>query len=196
MRWTLPNILTLFRLCLLPVVLTLIWPSIQTRETVFWATVLYIVAGVLDVVDGYVARRTGQVTAFGKFLDPLVDKLFHLATLIALLQLPGAWVPAWVVIVVLSRELAITGLRAIASSEGLVIAAGAGGKAKTAFAVAGMCGLLIHYPYAVFAGWRSFVIDPHLIGLTFTYISVFFSVVSAFSYIRSFLRHSAALAPS
>jgi CDP-diacylglycerol--glycerol-3-phosphate 3-phosphatidyltransferase len=190
MRWTLPNILTVGRLALLPLVVGLIWPTVQTRGTVFWAAVLYIVAGVLDVVDGYVARRINQVTAIGKFLDPLADKLFHLITLVALMQLPGSWVPGWVVMVVLTRELMITGLRAIASSEGLVIAAGAGGKAKTTFAVAGMAGLLIHYPYAVWVGYRSFVIDPHLIGLTVTYISVAFSVVSGVAYIREFLRHA------
>ena len=67
------------------------------------------------------ARYLNQVTAFGKFLDPLADKLFYLVTLIALLQLPGPWIPPWVVMLVLTRELSITGLRGIAGSEGIVL---------------------------------------------------------------------------
>lgn len=196
MKWTLPNILTLARLSMLPAVVALIWPSVQTPSTAFWASMTYIGGGVLDVVDGHIARRTNQVTSLGKFLDPLADKLFHLITLIALLQLPGPWVPPWVVMVILARELAITGLRGIAVSEGIVIAAGEGGKVKTTFATAGMCGLLIHYPYAINAGFVHFILDAHLVGLWLTYISVVFSISSAFGYVRGFLRGSPAVQAS
>ena len=189
MHLTLPNFLTLFRFGLLPLVVGLMWPSVHSPRSMFWATIFYVVAGLLDVVDGYVARRIGQVTAFGKFLDPLVDKLFHLVTLIAMLQLPGQWVPAWLVMVIVTRELLVTGLRAIASSEGLVIDASVGGKAKTTFATAGMCGLLLHYPYAIHLGVDAWVIDPHSVGLLLTYISVLLSVLSAVAYLRGFLSH-------
>jgi CDP-diacylglycerol--glycerol-3-phosphate 3-phosphatidyltransferase len=187
--WTLPNLLTFFRLGLLPVVLWLIHPGLQTPARVFWASLVYVLAGVLDVLDGYLARRIGQVTSFGKFLDPLVDKLFHLLTLISMQQLPGLWVPTWVVMLVLIRELGVTGMRAMASTEGLVIAAGQGGKVKTTFAVAGMCALLIHYPYAVHVGWTSYVIDPYKIGMALTCISLFFSISSAWQYGRGFILH-------
>ena len=176
MRWNLPNLITLTRLGLLPVVLALILPGIETRETAFWAAMAYTFAGVLDMVDGAIARRTNQVTALGKFLDPLVDKLFHVITLVALLQLPGHWVPAWLVMIILARELAITGLRAIAMSEGIVIAAGEGGKMKTTYATAGMCALLVHYPYAIHLGFTSIVLNSYQFGLWLTYLSVAFSI--------------------
>src|SRR5437868_2223374 len=87
MRWTLPNTITLSRIATLPIVVALVWPGYETRETCFWASVIYAASGVLDIVDGALARRIGQVTVMGKFLDPLADKLFYLVTLIALLQL-------------------------------------------------------------------------------------------------------------
>lgn len=188
MNLNVPNMMTLARLMLLPVVVGLIWPGVETRHTAFWASIVYLVAGIMDVIDGAIARHMQQVTALGKFLDPLADKLFYLVTLIALLQLPGSWIPPWVVMVSLARELAITGLRGIAAGEGIVIAAGEGGKIKTTFATAGMCALLVHYPYAIHLGWISFVLDAHLLGLAFTFISVGFSLTSAVGYTWDFVR--------
>src|SRR5262245_39678270 len=120
--WNLPNMLTMARLGLLPIIVALVWPGLETRATCLWAGVLYASGGILDMADGWAARRFQQVTVLGKFLDPLADKLFHLVTLIALLQLPGPRVPPWVVMLFLARELAVTGLRGIAVSEGIVIA--------------------------------------------------------------------------
>jgi CDP-diacylglycerol--glycerol-3-phosphate 3-phosphatidyltransferase len=188
MKMNLPNIMTLARLAMLPVVLFLIWPGVETRETAFWSSMAYIFAGIFDVVDGALARYMNQVTAFGKFLDPLADKLFYLVTLLGLLQLPGPWVPPWVVMVILSRELAITGLRGIAVTEGIVIAAGEGGKVKTTFGTAGIAALLIHYPYVVDVGFTTFVLDCYRLGLWLTYVSVAFSILSAIGYIRGFVR--------
>jgi CDP-diacylglycerol--glycerol-3-phosphate 3-phosphatidyltransferase len=186
MKWNLPNILTMARLALLPVVLWQIWPPHVGPRHAFWAAMTYIFAGAFDMIDGYIARRTNQVTAFGQFLDPLADKLFYLVTLVALLQLPGVWVPAWVVMVAISRELAITGLRGIAVAEGIVIPAGSGGKVKTTFATAGMACLLFHYPYVIHLGFGDFVVDAHKAGVGLTYLSVFFSVTSAIGYVRGF----------
>ena len=188
MKLNIPNMLTLARLMLLPVVVALIWPGVETRHTAFWASIVYLVAGILDVIDGTIARHMKQVTALGQFLDPLADKLFYLVTLIALLQLPGPWVPPWVVMVSLARELAITGLRGIAAGEGIVIAAGEGGKIKTTFATAGMCALLVHYSYAIQLGWLSFVLDAYILGVAFTYISVAFSITSAVGYTWDFVQ--------
>lgn len=148
----------------------------------------YIFAGILDLVDGYLARRTNQVTAIGMFLDPLADKVFYLVTLVGLLQLPGPWVPPWIVMVVLVRELAVTGLRGIASAQGIVIAAGDSGKIKTTFATVGMCGLLLHYPYLIHTGLGGVVLDIYQLGLAFTYISVLFSIYSAVEYVYGFVR--------
>ena len=188
MKWTLPNIVTMARLGLLPFIVALVWPGIETRETCFWAATLYMVGGVLDMVDGLLARRRNQVTVLGKFLDPLADKLFYLITLIALLQLQGPRVPPWLVMIVVARELAITGLRAIAASEGIVIAAGEGGKMKTTLATIGTIGLLLHYPYLINFGPFAAMIDMHRTGLWVTYFSVAFSLSSAAEYIVGFSR--------
>lgn len=197
--WNVPNILTMARLGLLPVIVALVWPGIENRHTCFLAALVYAFGGVLDMVDGFIARRFQLVTAFGKFLDPLADKLFYLVTLIALLQLPGPRVPPWVVMIMLTRELAITGLRGIAVTEGIVIAAGEGGKVKTTFGTVGVVGLLIHYPYVVNYGFFAQNVDFHLAGLWLTYISLFFSISSALGYVRGFLsalREKNRLAPA
>lgn len=192
MKWNLPNVLTMGRLGLLPFIVLLVWPGIESRETCFWAAMLYAAGGVLDVADGIVARRTHQVTVFGKFLDPLADKLFYLVTLIALLQLQGPRVPPWIVMIMLARELSITGLRGIAASEGIVIAAGEGGKMKTTLATLGMIGLLIHYPYLINFGFFTAMIDMHRTGLWLTFLSVGFAVSSAVEYVLGFRRALAA----
>lgn len=186
MRWTLPNIITMARLGLLPLVVVLIWPGIESRETCFWAAMLYACGGILDVLDGILARRRNEVTVLGKFLDPLADKLFYLVTLIALLQLQGPRVPFWLVMVVLIRELAITGLRGIAATDGIVIAAGEGGKMKTTLATVGVVGLLLHYPYLIEFGFTSVMIDMHRAGLWLNYLSVAFAVLSAVQYFWGF----------
>ena len=128
--WNVPNIMTLGRLCMLPVLCWMIWPGVETRFTSFWAGLLYGAAGALDVLDGYLARKLNAVTLLGKFLDPLADKLYLLVTLIALMQLPGERVPAWIVMFILTRELAITGLRGDCGRAGVVIDAGQEGKIK------------------------------------------------------------------
>jgi CDP-diacylglycerol---glycerol-3-phosphate 3-phosphatidyltransferase len=185
--WNVPNILTMARLGLLPVIVFLIWPGIESRHTCFLAACVFALGGLLDIADGVIARRWQLVTVFGKFLDPLADKLFYLVTLIALLQLPGPRVPPWVVMIMVARELAITGLRGIAVTEGIVIAAGEGGKAKTTFGTLGIVGLLIHYPYVVNYGFMAQTVDFHIAGLWITYISVAFSVSSAIGYTRGFV---------
>lgn len=186
--WTLPNILTMARLGCLPIILALIWPGIESRATCFWAAVIYGVAGITDLLDGAIARKLGQVTVMGKFLDPLSDKLFYLVTMLGLLQLPGPRIPLWIVMVVLIRELSITGLRAIAVGEGIVIAAGEGGKMKTTFATIGMVALLTNYQYIVHAGFAMGQVNFHVVGLWVTYISVAFSVVSGVNYVRGFVQ--------
>jgi CDP-diacylglycerol--glycerol-3-phosphate 3-phosphatidyltransferase len=188
MLWTLPNIITTARLGLLPFIVILVWPGVESRESCFWAAVLYAIGGLLDVVDGILARHRNQVTVLGKFLDPLADKLFYLITLVALLQLQDPRVPPWLVMVVLARELAITGLRGIAASDGVVIAAGEGGKMKTSLATVGMVGLLIHYPYLINFGLFNAMIDMHRAGLWLTYVSVAFSLTSGFEYCVGFGR--------
>ena len=134
------------------------------------------------------ARSTNQVTVIGKFLDPLADKLFYLVALIALLQFPEARVPGWVVMVVLVRELSITGLRTMAISEGMVMAAGDGGKMKTILATVGMVAMLFHYSYTLDFFVFKCVVSTYRVGLWITYLSLVYSLTSAAGYVRDFLR--------
>mgnify|MGYP001279251238 CR=1 FL=1 len=121
-----------------------------------------------------------SVTEFGKFLDPLADKVFNLVTLIALLQLPGPRIPVWLVSIVIIREVAVTGLRAIAASGGVVIAAGDSGKVKTTFGTLGTAGLLMHYTYLVDWGFAVTPVSLHRLGLALTYISLLYSFSNFF----------------
>ena len=115
----LPNLLTLGRVAAVPAVVVLL--LFDTRAAGFWAAVVFGVAAITDWLDGWLARKWQVVTVLGKFLDPLADKLIVMAALIMLI--PYGRVPAWAVFLILAREMVVTGLRSIASSEGIVIAA-------------------------------------------------------------------------
>ena len=150
----------------------------------FIAAVLYLIAAAGDALDGYLARSRGQVSVLGKFLDPLADKLIVTAVLVFMVGLGR--VPAWVVVVLIARDLAITGLRSIASAEGLIIAASEGGKIKTALQLVATVLLLVHFRYPVLG--LGFSIDYHKAGLWLLYISLAMSVLSGADYVRGFLR--------
>lgn len=180
----LPNLLTFLRIALIPVVLYLI--SIGTPRAAVWATLVYGVTAVTDFFDGWLARRQGLVSVLGKFLDPLADKLLVMAVLVLLVMLGD--VPAWVVILLLARELSITSLRVIAMTEGVVIAAGRGGKDKTALQMVALCMLIIHHPYELHFGFGfSFTADFTQVGLYLLYLSLIFAFTSAGEYIKLFV---------
>jgi CDP-diacylglycerol---glycerol-3-phosphate 3-phosphatidyltransferase len=122
-----PNSLTLARIVLVPVFLLALLTRIHTGGLI--AAAVFIVAAITDGVDGYLARRNKEITRLGQFLDPLADKLLISAALVAMVELN--LVTTWVAMVIIGREMAVTGLRAIAAAEGTVIAAGPWGKAKT-----------------------------------------------------------------
>jgi len=139
------------------------------------ATGTFFLACLSDFFDGYLARRHAYTTNMGKFLDPLADKLIVMAALTMLAAMPREpRVPAWMVVVVVGRELAVTGLRAIASDEGLVLAAEELGKYKTAFQMFAVLGLLMHYP--------RLGIDWHAAGMYFLWISMVVGLWSALDY--------------
>ena len=172
--FNLPNSLTLFRVACIPVlVLLLFFPH---KVTSFLAAVVFGLASLSDLLDGFVARRQQLVTNFGKFLDPLADKLVVSAALIMLIPLGRA--PAWMVVVIVGRELAITGLRSMAVSEGKVISADALGKKKMVFQIVAILGLLLHYEY--------FGINFHAIGMFFLWLAVALTLWSGFNYFRRF----------
>jgi CDP-diacylglycerol--glycerol-3-phosphate 3-phosphatidyltransferase len=179
-----PNAITLVRIAMIPVFLWFTY--YESRVDSFIACIVYAVTSATDFLDGWLARRKNLVTVIGKFLDPLADKLIVMAALVMLVHLGR--VAAWVVIVIMAREFTVTGLRTIAMSEGIVIAAGQEGKQKTAFQLAGISFLLLHYTYPVDAWLFTFVLDGNRVGTWLLYISMFFSVWSAWNYFRGFIR--------
>jgi CDP-diacylglycerol--glycerol-3-phosphate 3-phosphatidyltransferase len=178
-----PNAITLVRIAMIPIFLYFTWA--ESKVNSFTAGIVYAVTGTTDFLDGWVARKTGRVTVIGKFLDPLADKLIVMAALVMLVHLGR--VAAWVVIVVMAREFMVTGLRTIAMSEGIVIAAGQEGKHKTAFQVAAITFLMVHYTYPIDAILFSFDLDANRVGTWLLYVSLVFSVWSAVVYFRDFV---------
>lgn len=132
---TTANKITIFRVVLVPVLVLFMYLDFPGH--VYWALGVFILASVSDFADGYIARHYNQVTDFGKFLDPLADKLLTLAAMCMFCQW-GVF-PAWALMVVLTREFAVSGLRMVASGKGNVIAAGWSGKIKTASTMVGLC---------------------------------------------------------
>jgi CDP-diacylglycerol---glycerol-3-phosphate 3-phosphatidyltransferase len=177
-----PNLVTMGRVLLVPGVLFFIDNFSPLRS--FIALLLYLAAAAGDFVDGYLARSRGQVSMLGKFLDPLADKLIVTAILVFMVALGR--VPAWLVVVLIARDLTINGLRGIAAAEGMVIAASEGGKIKTALQLVAIGMLLIHFRYPVLGLGLS--VDYHQVGLIILYLSAAVSIFSAFEYIRAFAR--------
>ena len=175
-----PNMITIGRVFLIPPVLLLIDKT--DPFLCVYAMLIFMLASVLDLVDGWLARRSGLVTVFGKFVDPLADKIMVAALLIFLVA--DGRVPAWMVVLLLTREFYISGLRSLASSAGVVIAAGAGGKAKTVFQLVGICFLLVHYPYRMLGSDGT--LDCHSVGIVTLGLSLFMSVISAVQYTIGF----------
>ena len=134
--------ITLVRVVLIPVYMVLMLLSAGGAEWLRWAAVaVFIIASVSDFLDGYIARHYNQVSDFGKFLDPLADKLLTIAVMTVFCE----WgrFPAWALMIVLTREFAVTGLRLVAVGKGTVIAAGWSGKVKTASTMIGLCAVLV-----------------------------------------------------
>src|SRR5262245_12157721 len=150
----------------------------------FIASLLYLVAAAGDFLDGYLARSRGQVSMLGKFLDPLADKLIVNAVLVYMVALGR--VPPWLVVVIIGRDLAVNGLRSIASAQGLVIAASDGGKIKTALQLVAIMLLLIHFKYPVLGGWIG-PVDYHAAGWWLLIVSTVVSLYSGAQYMRHFL---------
>ena len=143
-----------------------------------------------DFLDGYLARSRGEVSMLGKFLDPLADKLIVNAVLVYMVALGR--VPAWIVVVIIGRDLAVNGLRSIASAQGLVIAASDGGKIKTALQLVAIMMLLVYFRYPVLG--TSIMLDYYVVGNWILFISMGVSLFSGVQYLRHFL--SAALRQS
>ena len=181
--WNLPNILTLGRIVLIPV---FVWLTADADPlSSLLAAAVFAVASITDVVDGYLARRWNLITVVGKFMDPLADKLIAMAALVMMVRLGR--ISAWVVIVLLAREFIVSGLRTIAASEGMVIAAGQEGKWKTSLQLVGIISLCVHYEHVIDVGFYAAPVDFNKVGQVLVYLSGAFSVWSAVVYFRAFL---------
>ena len=177
----LPNLITMGRVVVIPFVLFFI-DNFNPLRT-FIASLLWLVAAAGDFLDGYLARSRGQVSMLGKFLDPLADKLIVNAVLVYMVAL--ARVPAWLVVVIIGRDLAVNGLRSIASAQGLVIAASDGGKIKTAFQLVAIMLLLIHFSYPALG--VGIDVNYHIAGWWLLVVSTVVSLYSGAEYMRHFL---------
>jgi len=127
-----PNILTLARVALIPVLVAILLSTVPESDTL--AAIVFVIASATDALDGYIARRRSMVTTFGKLMDPLADKLLVTAALVSLVSLDR--LSAWVAMVIIAREFAVTGLRQLAMEHGEVIHASGWGKIKTAAQIA------------------------------------------------------------
>lgn len=143
--------ITLLRIAMIPAFMVLMYLSGGVGGPwMLGALAVFIVASITDFVDGYIARRCNQVSNFGKFLDPLADKLLVIAAMSMFCEW-GLW-PAWALMIVLLREFAVTGLRLVAAGGGTVIAAGWSGKVKTASTMIGLC-VLMAFPDVEILRW-------------------------------------------
>ncbi|MFH5835755.1 CDP-diacylglycerol--glycerol-3-phosphate 3-phosphatidyltransferase [Proteiniclasticum sp. C24MP] len=185
----LPNKLTLFRMFLVPVFLILVSVN-QIPYNVTLATIVFSIAAYTDHLDGKIARRDNLITNFGKFMDPLADKLLVTSALIALVEYN--LIGAWVAVVIIAREFAVSGLRTIAANEGVVIAASIWGKIKTTTQIIAIISMLIHlistqeqYLMDLFQSVpfleSFFSIFPPVV----MYVAVFFTIMSGLDYFKN-----------
>jgi CDP-diacylglycerol--glycerol-3-phosphate 3-phosphatidyltransferase len=178
-----PNLLTMARVAAIPFFVWLLDSPTPVRG--FWACIVFTGAAITDMLDGYLARKLGVVSVLGKFLDPLADKLIVMAALVWML--PMGRIPAWAVVVLLAREIVVTGMRSVAASEGVVISAGQDGKTKTALQMIGIVALLLGYPYHMsYLGIDLGMVDMIHVGRLLVYLSLLFSFASAAQYVRLF----------
>ncbi len=181
MFWTLPNLLSLFRILIIPVLVYLL--SFSDPKSALLAAGLFLIAAITDYFDGYLARRNKSVSDVGKILDPLADKLMVASALIMLAAMDRPnepSVPAWLVVIILARESAVTVIRGIALAEGIVMHAESLGKYKFVLQAYAVVGLLIHYRY-----WG---LDFYAAGLYFLMLSAVIALWSGVNYHVQFFR--------
>ncbi len=182
----LANKLTLLRIILVPLFLICMIKNIVPYGVLI-ATIIFVVASITDKLDGYIARSRNQITTFGKFMDPLADKLLVTAALVTLTGM--RIIPAWISVIIIAREFAVSGLRAVAASEGRVIAASNWGKLKTVFQMIALILLLIVANVAT-TPWVADLINSSTFLVNFfayvpnitLYIAVIITIISGIDY--------------
>jgi CDP-diacylglycerol---glycerol-3-phosphate 3-phosphatidyltransferase len=188
--WTPANIVSAMRIGAAPVIVLLMYaekwangtgaPAPIAEAKYLWisfvAAAFFLISALSDIVDGYLARKRGEVTDLGKFLDPLADKVVVGTSLIMMVGLD--WIPAWIAIAIIMREIAITALRSMASAEGLIIAAGPWGKAKTVVQSTAITILILRYDY--------FGLPVYLLGQITLYVALLLTLYSGWDYMKAY----------
>jgi len=187
-RMNLPNSITMSRIVMIPLLLWILTPHFPWHvhgAQEITASVLFVLASITDGLDGYLARRRGQITTVGVLLDPIADKVMVAGALIALVAYNPDVVKVWIVVVIISREFLISGLRSIASSEGFTIQASDLGKLKTVIQIVCVVSAILAH------GWDQWqfgllIIPVRWIAIAATYFTVLVSSISAIDYFVSF----------
>jgi CDP-diacylglycerol--glycerol-3-phosphate 3-phosphatidyltransferase len=196
----LPNSITMSRIACIPL---LIWilssafplhghgrPGLVGGEQEIIASIVFILASITDGVDGYLARKRGQITTMGMLLDPLADKLMISAAYIVLVAYNPRVVPPWIAVVVIGREFLVSGLRSIAATEGFTIEASEIGKLKTVIQIVSVVAAILAHRWDYWIGFPSFhggfIIAVHFIAITAIYWMTIVSIISAVDYFVAF----------
>lgn len=174
--WNLPNALTLFRIFLVPFLVVVLLTKFAGRE--FVGLAIFLVAAITDFFDGWVARRRNQTTRLGALLDPIADKLLMSAAFISLVEMDSTHVPAWMVVIIIGREFAVSGLRSIAAQQGVTIAASPLGKGKMVSQVVAISLLILGYELGQF----------RIIGTVALWVVMVLALTSGVDYFAKFAR--------
>ena len=174
--WNLPNALTLFRIFLVPFLVVVLHTKFSGRE--YAGLAIFLVAAITDFFDGYIARRRNQVTRLGALLDPIADKLLMSAAFISLVEMDPKHVPAWMVVIIIGREFAVSGLRSIAAQQGVTISASPLGKGKMISQVIAISLLILGHELGRF----------RLVGRLARWVVMLFALVSGIDYFVKFAR--------
>lgn len=185
----LPNSITLTRIASVPLLIWALSPKFPLHgahgEQEIFASSLFILASITDGLDGYLARRRGQITTLGMLLDPLADKLMVTAAYIVLVAYNPSIVPPWIAVLVIGREFLVSGLRSIAASEGFTIQASDLGKLKTVIQIVSVVAAILDHRWTMWNLW-GFPIGVHLIAVTAIYWMAAVSIISAADYFVGF----------
>jgi CDP-diacylglycerol--glycerol-3-phosphate 3-phosphatidyltransferase len=171
-----PNVLSLVRIAVAPILIVLLMAPGKFLSVL--SAFLFLIASLTDLIDGYIARKYNATSSLGKFLDPLADKLLVSTSLIMLVALGRA--PAWMAALIIGREVAVTGLRSMAISDGIVIESSRMGKYKTFSQITAIIGLLLHY---TFLG-----INWHSVGAALLWVALIMTLWSGLEYLQGFIR--------
>jgi CDP-diacylglycerol--glycerol-3-phosphate 3-phosphatidyltransferase len=174
--FNIPNLLSISRILAVPVFIVLMLDPSPLRALL--AGIVFSIASATDWLDGHLARKWGQVTKIGKLLDPIADKILIMAALVILVEIRSDVVPAWIAIIIIGREFAVTGLRAIASSDGIIIPAETSGKFKVGAQITAVLSLLLDY-YMTRDWMRT-------LGIYALWVAMFLSLYSALYYFKTY----------